>query len=505
VPKYSKLTANKKQITSSIIWLIALNWVNRILGFLTIIVLARLLTPHDFGVMAIVIIAIQLTESLTNIGSEQYFIQKNNATIADLYCAWTSNLIIKFFASLCFAALTPLIAKAFALNHLIPALFTISLLPFINALNNGWIIKLKKDLNYKSFVAISTLAKVIANISAILAALYFKNYWALILGALINAVLYTLFSYLFIKQKAYWGLINWQQQFSFSKWIILKGLVGHIRSKIDVWFASSIQGITGLGGYNFSKDLVLLPNREILSPISEVFFTAIAKEKNKSTAQTLKIRKALTIIYLISLPVAFGWSVIAEPFTQVILGEQWLPYISLISTLGFLVFTFSIGNFISYILTATGHVKALFFYDVFTLLFTLFILFFAYANTYINTINELAQIRIYIGLAIVLIGIKWLNYYKILTITEIIKPFAFPLIASILMILNVQIVMNIPNNIFLLISIIVVSLCTYVALIVIGCKYNALGKLESQFINQLINDGVNILKNKLTKHTRDYS
>ena len=486
----------KQKIIQSISWLVAMSWFNRVLGFFSIIILARILSPEDFGVMAIVLLALQLTETLTNIGSEQYFIQKKNATSADLNCAWTSNLIIKTLTSLIFAIVTPYIATLFNHQHLMPAFFSIACLPIISALSNGKIYQYKKELNYKKFASIAALSKLLGSIFSIVLALILQSYWALIFGAIINAVIYSGLSYLFIKQRTSFGLTNWQQQFQFSKWIVLKSFVGHIRAKFDSWFALNIQGISGLGGYNLSKDLVLLPSRELLSPIAEIFFTSIAQTKNKSSEQQLQIRKSIAIIYIIGFPIAFGWGLIAEPFVQAILTDKWLPFVSTISALGFLVVTFSMGNFISQIMTATGHVKQLFYYDVFTLIFALIMLTLSVSS--IENLNDMAFIRVLIGVGIVLIGTVCLSILHIISIFPFLQSAIFPLLSSIVMsefILSLSLSFQDPK--INLVLTIVAAVFAYTVCLLIGCKLKAFGQIESTFINGLINDFIKLVKNKI--------
>jgi len=493
---------NKSKIIAGIGWLVALNWTNRLLGFFSIIILARLLTPEDFGVMAIIYLALQLTETLTNIGSEQYFIQKNNATKDDLNCAWSSNLIIKLFTSFIFAILTPYIATLFNYQHLTPALLTIACLPFISALSNGQIFHYKKELNYKKFVLVSSVSKFLGSVSAIVMAIVLKDYWALIIGAIIGGASYALLSYLFIKQRTSFALTGWQQQFQFSKWIILKSLVGHVRAKFDSWFAINIQGISGLGGYNLAKDLVLLPSRELLSPMSEVFFTSIAKTENNTFEQKQQINKSITIIYLIGFPIAFGWPLIAETFVDIILGEKWLPYISTISALGLLVVTFSVGNFISHIMTATGHVKQLFYYDVITLAFALLTLLLL-ANS-INSLNEMANIRVFIGIGIIFIGALWLSYLQIISLPQFLKPALFSLFSAVVMSKLVVLLpltqLTIEINLVLTI---VAAVFIYTICVLIGCKFNAFGYNESAFLRSLIRHGYQRIKRRwiLNKRT----
>ncbi len=487
---------DKTKIIAGIGWLVALNWTNRLLGFFSIIILARLLTPEDFGIMAIVLLALQLTETLTNIGSEQYFIQKNNATREDLNCAWSSNLLIKFITSVVFALISPYIASLFNYQHIIPALLAIACLPAISALSNGQIVQYKKDLNYKKYVVVSSLSKLLGSVSAIVLAIIIQNYWALIIGAIISASFYSLFSYYFIKQRTSFALTGWHQQFQFSKWIILKSIIGHIRAKFDSWFAINIQGISGLGGYNLAKDLVLLPSRELLSPMSEVFFTSIAKTELNSAEQKQQISKSITIIYLLGFPIALGWSLIAEPFVQVVLGSQWQPYVSTISALGFLVITFAIGNFISHVMTATGKVKQLFYYDLITLAFALITLFSLLG--FINNLNDMATIRVFIGIGIVLIGALWLSFLKIISLYQFLKPAVLPLFSAAIMAKLVPLLYLSQYMIEIeLILTIVVAIFTYTICILIGCKFNAFGHEESKFIRGLVKHLYQITKNKI--------
>jgi O-antigen/teichoic acid export membrane protein len=492
------MKSNKAKIITGIGWLVILNWTNRLLGFFSIIILARILTPEDFGVMAIILLALQLTETFTDIGSEQYFIQKNNATKEDLNCAWSSNLIIKFITSLFFALLAPYIATLFSYQHLIPALLTIACLPFLNALSNGQIIQYKKDLNYKKFVLVSAVSKFSASIISITMAIILKSYWALIIGAMVGGVTYAFLSYLFIEQRTSFALTGWQQQFQFSKWVILKSLVGHIRAKFDSWFAINIQGISGLGGYNLAKDLVLLPSRELLSPMSEVFFTSIAKTRNNTYEQKQQISKSITIIYIIGFPIAFGWPLIAELFVDIVLGDNWSPYVSTISALGLLVVTFSVGNFISHIMTATGHVKQLFYYDIFTLLFALLTL--LLMSSSISSLNEMANIRVFIGISIILIGALWLSYLQIISLFQFLKSALFPLVCAIVM-NKLVLFLSITNytiEINLILTIVAAAII-YTTFLFIGCKFNVLGHNESSFVLSIIKQFNKTLKTKINE------
>lgn len=485
----SNAPSEKGKIISGVAWLLALNWTNRLLGFLSIVILARLLTPADFGVMAILLLAIQFTETLTNVGSEQYYIQKENESLDDLNCAWSTNLLMKSLATVVFAIITPWLASIFDYKHLIPAFLAISLIPLISALSNGYILRQKKDLNFKDYVSIKSSVTFIGNVSSIVLALIFQNYWALLAGLFINHVLFMIGSYIFIKSRATFSLIGWRTQYQFSKWVILKSVLGHVRAKFDIWFVASHFGVTSLGGYNLSKDIVLLPSRELMAPMSEVFFTSIAKLKNGSNEQKLRIRKSLTILYCLSFPIAFGWGGISLPFVSVVLGEQWLPYASVISILGFIVIGFTIGDFVGHIMTSTGNVKALFIYDAATLILALASLALIFPT--IHSLEDVAYYRVLLGVVIVIIGLVWLSKLKIVSIVEVLKPAILPGLLSLLMLIMLQILgFSNSTSLLALVMAIGVSAILYIGLLIIGCKLKGLGAVESAFVMSLVTDTI---------------
>ena len=78
-------------------WVLAVSWINRLMGLLSVFILARILSPEAFGAFAILTIVVQLADVLSNFGVEQYYIQKKNATLSDLNSCWSFNLLVKHF------------------------------------------------------------------------------------------------------------------------------------------------------------------------------------------------------------------------------------------------------------------------------------------------------------------------------------------------------------------------------------------------------------------------
>ncbi|MDN4504231.1 oligosaccharide flippase family protein [Alteromonadaceae bacterium BrNp21-10] len=479
-------TTDAEKVLAGSFWLISLSWFNRIIGFCSIFILARLLSPQDFGSVAIILIAIQLAETLSDVGSEQYYIQLESATPEDLDSAWTFNILVKLGISVCLLLLSPIIVEQFDIPQLLTALLVMSFIPFLSATANGYIFELKKQMHFRSFFAFSAIAKFMGGAASLVIAYIYQSYWAILFGILLSTLSYSVLSYIMLPNRAHWKVNNCFKQVQFSKWMILRSIVGHGRAKFDVWFASSLQGLSGLGGYNLAKDLVLLPSREFIGPITQVLFSSFAKSNNSSTQQTHQIYMSLAGLFSLCIPITTGLMLIAPDLVAVLLGSHWLPYTKTIELLSPLVCTFAIGNFYSAVFTAQGKVKQLFIFDAVTFISSILVVLLLFYR--IENINQLALTRSVLGIIIVLAGISWLSNQCGLSLTRIVKMLVWPLLCSTAMYF---IVLTLPLNS----SIIVLNLMynvmlggiVYGALFLIGCKLHLLGGPESNFINGLTN------------------
>ncbi|MDP5030331.1 oligosaccharide flippase family protein [Paraglaciecola sp.] len=488
---------NNNKIIKSIKWVVIVNWINRLLGFISIVILARLLTPEAFGIAAIIMLAIQLTETFTNVGAEQYYIQKEHSTREDLNCAWTTNLITKTGATIVLAVLGPFVAYYYDYASLIPALLLASCLPLINALVNGEIIQYKKDLEYKAFSMVFLYSKLVSSLVTITLAFIFHSYWALLIGAIFASVANCLLSYMMISDRTQFGLLNWRAQFHFSKWVMFKAVVGHLKSKFDTWFAVNISGLAGLGGYHLAKDLVLFPSRELISPITGVLFTSIAKAQNYSEDQRSQISKSIAIIALIGFPISFGWALIAAPLVELVLGEQWIPYTAVIASLGGLVVIFALGDFFADLMVAVGKVKQLFYFDTVTLLMAFSTLFLFSSS--INSLIEMAQIRVFIALLVTFTGLWWISYLGIISIKRIFKCIFCPLIVAVIMNqVTLFVIEDLAFGAFaIFFTTAITAIIVYFSLILLVLKFDLLGKQESTFFKKILNEGLRQITSKL--------
>jgi lipopolysaccharide exporter len=234
----------------------------------------------------------------------------------------------------------------------------------ISALNNPAINLYRRNFNYKPIIKLMIYDKIFCLIFVITLAVYLDNYWAMIFGMVASYIFKTIGSFLIHDFKPRWSLKNAPQQWVFSKWLLMKGVIGYTRAEFDTYLVSSIFGVATLGGYNLMKSISSLPAREIIIPATEPLLAGFSQ--NKANAEKLIYQVVLSCftLCLLIFPIAtFMWT---QHYLIVvnIFGEQWVQFSEILGVMSILLFSFSVTAVFQHFLTAVNKVKTLFYFDL---------------------------------------------------------------------------------------------------------------------------------------------
>lgn len=354
--------------------LLGMQLVQRGLGIISTLILARLLLPEHFGVVALVVIALQFFELLVEIGNRQYIIQKTNVTDADLNTAWSMDIAIKsaMFIFILFAA--PFLADFFETPELTTALTVAAITLPLRALKSPGMMLLAREINYSPIFRLTLWQKGLSFIVVVLWAVISPSYWAIISGTLVSGVVFTIGSYRVHSFRPRWTLIHFRQQWLFSQWLLLRGIVGFTRSQIDNLMVSRLFGTAQLGGYNLVREVSLLPALSAIIPMSEPLLAAIAESKSDRQALAYRIRLSLALMITVLTPVTAFIMLYPELIVRVLLGPAWSEFSPLLEPFGLFFFTFCLFALVSDAIIAQGKVKLLFWFDVVSTLLIIVIL-----------------------------------------------------------------------------------------------------------------------------------
>ena len=348
-----------QKVFNSGIWMIGGQWLNRVIGFASVVILARLLTPEDYGICAMATLVISFLEIVTVLGGDRYLIKTLKVDKHDYNTAWTIRLIqFSSISGLLFFT-APDIAHYMQEPRLTNVLYVFALSSFVSAFENIWLVELRKELNFSKIFWFGFGSKLSGFIVTVTLAILYQNYWAIVWGFLTIRMTSMILSYLIKPVLPRLTLSRFHEQWGFSQWILISNFAIYLRNKVDQIIVSKYFGSSGIGLYNMGAEIANLPTTDISVPISQAIFPGLSKltpSPDKFASACLQVLGALASILF---PIGIGMAYTSANIVHVVLGSQWVDAIDIIRIIAVFGIAFALHIAASDILTVLGYIKAI--------------------------------------------------------------------------------------------------------------------------------------------------
>ena len=330
----------------------------RSIGFVSTLILARVLTPADFGLVAMAMSVVALMELMGAFGFDVAIIQKQNTERKHFDTAWTFNLIFSCLTAVFLLILTIPAADFYnepRLHLMIPALAFGAL---IQGFENVGTVMFRKDMDFAKEFRFLLSKKVASFAVTITLALVFRSYWALIAGIVFGKTFSVVISYLVHPFRPRLSLAASHEFFHFSKWLFLSNLVLFIQNKADNFVLGRTVGAHDLGLYNIASEIAAMPSTELIAPINRAVFPAYAMLSTDLAALRTKFLEVFSVIALIAFPVSVGLVCVADTAVRTLLGPQWVMAVPLLQMFAVCGFASSIQSNMIIVIVALGQPRA---------------------------------------------------------------------------------------------------------------------------------------------------
>lgn len=314
------------------------------------IILARLLSPAEFGVVAVAKMVVNYANSFSNFGFNVVIIQKDSINKMQINSVFTINLLISMVLALLTAYFSEEIAVFMNSPDVGPVLRWMSLYYIITSFYFMPITLLKRTIDYKILSIVDFIQSNLTSLMAIALAYLSYSYWSIVIPTLVMPAVFVLY----LMYKARWLpriVFNHQAMrgiYSFGLWNFIRNQLDLIVSKIDYFVIGRYLNVTALGIYEKSFEYTNRSLTGITKPISSVYFSTYSRLKNEPEALKSVLLQGISLLAAVSYPVLFGIVVITPHFVYSLLGDKWAPAIvpmQLLATAG--VFKVLQGMFIS--------------------------------------------------------------------------------------------------------------------------------------------------------------
>lgn len=328
-----------KTATQGASWIIFLRGGIRAATIIKLIVLARILTPAQFGEFGIAMIVLGLLEIFTETGINVFLMQEKDDPEKYLNTAWIISLIRGVLISSIVLFTASLVANFFRVPHVINLLSLVSVVPLIRGFINPMCIKFQKNLEFNKEVFYRLSITIVELITTLILAFYTRSVFSFGFGILLSSIFETVLSWILIKPTPIfsWDQLQIKQILSRGKWITSMGVLDYLYTQSDNVAVGRLLDQTSLGIYQNAYKLSALP----LTEVGDVFYKVTFPIFVKLTDQPQRLKTAAIKSAVILAGVLFVFSVVlfwaAEPIVG-LLGPAWKSAVPVVKALAFLGF-----------------------------------------------------------------------------------------------------------------------------------------------------------------------
>lgn len=336
---------------------VGMRWIDRLIGLVSTLILARLLLPEDFGIVAMASIIVGLIGTLLDLGVVSALVQNKHAAREEFDTAWTLRLLQAVFIALFLWLLAPFAAEYFRDSRVQDVIRVMSLAVVIGGLENIGIVAFWKNMEFGRDFQFFFFRRIAGFVVTIALAFWMHSYWAMVIGTVVGRTVGVGLSYLLHDYRPRFSMKRLRQIWSFSQWILVRNLGGYALGELDKFLVGRRTDAATMGTYALADEIAAMPGSELLAPLGRVLFPAFVSVADDSKKLRTMFCRAFGVQTLLALPAAVGLAMVADDAVPLLLGERWLSAIPLIQTLALIGAFSALTHSGSYLLLALGKVR----------------------------------------------------------------------------------------------------------------------------------------------------
>jgi lipopolysaccharide exporter len=312
-------------------WMVAARWSIRSIGLVSTIILARLLSPADFGVVAMAMIVVGFVQIFSAAGQNLAVIRHPDPTSEHFDTAWTMSVCAGVAVALVLTAIAPLGARYFGDARLVPVIRFLALAPLINGFTNiGAVAGFRKNLHFDKEFRFLVLRKLSSFGITVPLAFILRDYWAMVFGIIGGELLTAGASYRMHPYRPRLRLGKLSEMWSYSVWMQLASIGGFLLDQIDQIVVGHLAGTAQMGSYNVAVDIATAPTSEIVLPAGRAVFPVYATMLNDPAKLAHSYLNVLSIVALLAISTSVGVALVAHDMVMLVLGAKWAGTVALV-------------------------------------------------------------------------------------------------------------------------------------------------------------------------------
>lgn len=346
----------KNKAIKGVLWSAVDKLAVRAISFAVSIIIARILSPDDYGIIGMIAIFMALSSMLVDSGFSQALVQKHDRSQTDFSTAFFFNIIVGIGCYIIIFAIAPLVGEFYNSPTLIPILRVLGLTIIINSLCTVQRANLLIKIDFKTTAKINVLSLILSGTVGIWLAYAGFGVWALVFQSITQQTATTIFLWLFGRWRptAEFSTQALKRLFGFGSKLLVAGSVATVMREVYSVVIGKFYLAAQLGFYTRAVQTTDLVSGTVNEVINSVTFPLLSSMQQERERMIKAYSKMLSMTALIIFPIMTLLAVVASPLVEVLLTEKWMPAVPLLQWLCFARMFTPISSLNMNILNAIG-------------------------------------------------------------------------------------------------------------------------------------------------------
>ena len=315
-------SVSRKMVTGAG-WMIAWRFVSRVLGFGSTLILARLLLPADFGLLAMASTFSAAIDSISQLGIGDALVRRTESGLRLHNTAFTIQVSRGILTGGIIALGAPLASDWFGEPRLTAVLLFLAAGSVLASFENIGIVEYRRDMQYGMQFKLMILPRLAQVLTGIVGAIVLQSYWALLFGGLAGKIVRVIMTYVLHPFRPRLSVSAWRDLVGFSAWTWAASIARLFWDRLDSFVLGPFLGARGLGVYLIGTEMALLPVTELVEPATGILFPGFVAARNRGTDPVGLALQVISTLLLGTVPVAIAISAAAGSVVLLLLGPRW--------------------------------------------------------------------------------------------------------------------------------------------------------------------------------------
>ena len=327
----------KDKAVKGVGWSFIDNIASQGIAFLVGLILARILTPSEFGVLGMVTIFIALSNSIIDSGFSSALIRKRDANSTDYSTVFIFNLVVSIILYFTLYLSSPIISDFFREPQLIAITRVLGLLLIINALGIIQRTLLNVEVDFKTQTKISVIASLVSAVIGIGMAFYGYGVWSLVGQQLsrqtVNSIL--LWCYSSWRPQLVFSLKSFKELFGFGSKLLVSGLLDTGFKNIYYIVIGRFYTADQLGQYARAEQFNIIFSSNLTNIVQRVSYPVLSSIQDEQDRLREAYRRVIKTTMMVTFACMFGLAAIAKPLILILIGDQWIQAVKYLQIICF--------------------------------------------------------------------------------------------------------------------------------------------------------------------------